>query len=58
MQIEREIENEDVEACYREIRQLSKKTRTLTTARFTRREVTPGGYTWIFPKGGAKLTLA
>ncbi|NIR17306.1 MAG: NAD(P)/FAD-dependent oxidoreductase, partial [Desulfobacterales bacterium] len=56
MGIEGGVANEDVEACYREIRQLreeSEKTRYCHI--YLNQKVTPGGYTWIFHKGGAKV---
>jgi digeranylgeranylglycerophospholipid reductase len=56
MSIEREVANEDVEACYREIRQLKQETENTKYCEiYVNQEVTPGGYTWIFPKGGAKV---
>jgi digeranylgeranylglycerophospholipid reductase len=56
MGIEREIANEDVEACYREIRQLQQESEnTKYCDIYLNQKVTPGGYTWIFPKGGAKV---
>jgi flavin-dependent dehydrogenase len=56
MGIEREIANEDVEACYREIRQLQQETENTKYCEiYLNQKVTPGGYTWIFPKGGAKV---
>jgi geranylgeranyl reductase family protein len=56
MEIENEISNEDVEACYREIRQLKQETLgTEYCEIYLNQKVTPGGYTWIFYKGGAKV---
>jgi digeranylgeranylglycerophospholipid reductase len=56
MGIDREIANEDVEACYREIRQLQQETENTKYCEiYLNQKVTPGGYTWIFPKGGAKV---
>jgi len=56
MHIEREVANEDVEACYREIRQLKQETENSKYCEiYLNQQVTPGGYTWIFPKGGAKV---
>jgi digeranylgeranylglycerophospholipid reductase len=56
--IDREIENEDVEACYREIRQLKQEgENTKYCEIYLDGKVTPGGYTWIFPKGGAKVNV-
>lgn len=56
MGIERGVANEDVEACYREIRQLKEETENSGYCKiYLNQKVTPGGYTWIFPKGGAKV---
>ncbi len=56
MGIETEIANEDVEACYREIRQLKQETEESKYCEiYLNQKVTPGGYTWIFPKGGARV---
>ncbi|MCW4046057.1 MAG: NAD(P)/FAD-dependent oxidoreductase [Candidatus Bathyarchaeota archaeon] len=56
MQIEREIANEDVEACYREIRQLKQESENTRYCEiYLGGKVAPGGYMWIFPKGGAKV---
>jgi flavin-dependent dehydrogenase len=54
--IENEVANEDVEACYREIRQLKQETENASYCEiYLNQKVTPGGYTWIFPKSGAKV---
>jgi len=56
MGIENEVANEDVEACYREIRQLKQETEdTKYCEIYLNQKITPGGYTWIFSKGGAKV---
>ena len=58
MRIENEIANEDVEACYREIRQLKQETKNTDYCEiYLNQKITPGGYTWIFPKGGAKVNV-
>ncbi len=58
MGIEREISNEDVEACYREIRQLKQESReTRYCEIYLNQKVPPGGYTWIFPKRGARVNV-
>jgi geranylgeranyl reductase family protein len=58
MGIEREIKNEDVEACYREIRQLKQETNDTNYCEiYLDQKVTPGGYMWIFPKGGARVNV-
>ena len=54
--IDREVANEDVEACYREIRQLRQESEESEYCEiYLNQKVTPGGYTWIFPKGGARV---
>ena len=58
MGIENKIENEDVEACYREIRQLKQEDENTKYCEiYLNSEVAPGGYTWIFPKRGAKVNV-
>jgi digeranylgeranylglycerophospholipid reductase len=56
--IEREIAKEDVEACYREIRELKQQSENTTYCDiYLNQKVTPGGYTWIFPKSGTKVNV-
>jgi digeranylgeranylglycerophospholipid reductase len=58
MGIDREIENEDVEACYREIRQLKQETENTRYCEiYLNQKVAPAGYVWIFPKGGARVNV-
>lgn len=58
MGIDREIENPDVEACYREIRQLKQETENTRFCEiYLNQTVSPGGYVWIFPKGGARVNV-
>jgi geranylgeranyl reductase family protein len=58
MGIEKGIGNEDVEACYREIRQLKQENKNNEFCEiYLNQKITPGGYTWIFPKGGAKVNV-
>jgi digeranylgeranylglycerophospholipid reductase len=58
MGIEREIANEDVEACYREIRQLKREgENTKYCDIYLNQKVTPGGYTWVFPKSGTNVNV-
>jgi len=58
MGIDREVENEDVEACYREIRQLKQETENTRYCEiYLNQKVAPGGYVWIFPKGGARVNV-
>ncbi len=53
-----EVSNEDVEACYREIRQLDGY---VTSPDFCEiyldQNTTPGGYYWIFPEGETKTNV-
>jgi geranylgeranyl reductase family protein len=54
--IQNEVANEDVEACYREIRQLKQETENTKYCEiYLNQNVTPGGYSWIFPKGAARV---
>ncbi len=58
MGIDRYIANEDVEACYREIRQLKQETANTTFCEiYLNQKASPGGYIWIFPKGGARVNV-
>lgn len=58
MGIDREVKNEDVEACYREIRQLKQETENTTFCEiYLNQKAAPGGYVWIFPKGGARVNV-
>jgi digeranylgeranylglycerophospholipid reductase len=54
--IQNEVANQDVEACYREIRQLKQETENTDYCEiYLNQRATPGGYAWIFPKGGARV---
>jgi geranylgeranyl reductase family protein len=54
--IDGSVDNEDVEACYREIRQLKQETENTKYCEiYLNQKVSPGGYFWIFPKGGARV---
>ncbi len=56
--IDNEIDNEDVEACYREIRQLKQETENTRYCEiYLNQKASPGGYIWIFPKGGARVNV-
>ncbi len=58
MGIENEISNDDVEACYREIRQLKQEPENTGYCEiYLSQEKTPGGYAWLFPKNGAKVNV-
>jgi geranylgeranyl reductase family protein len=56
--IDQEIDNEDVEACYREIRQLKQESENTRYCEiYLNQKASPGGYIWIFPKGGARVNV-
>jgi flavin-dependent dehydrogenase len=58
MGIDRELANEDVEACYREIRQLKQETENTRYCEiYLNQKASRGGYIWIFPKGGARVNV-
>jgi digeranylgeranylglycerophospholipid reductase len=58
MGIDKELDNADVEACYREIRQLKQETKdTRFCEIYLNQKASPGGYVWIFPKGGARVNV-
>jgi digeranylgeranylglycerophospholipid reductase len=58
MGIENEVANEDVEACYREIRQLKQETEESKFCEiYLNQKATPGGYAWVFNKGGARVNV-
>jgi len=58
MGIDRELDNSDVEACYREIRQLKQETENTRYCEiYLNQKASPGGYIWIFPKGGARVNV-
>lgn len=56
--IDTEVSNEDVEACYREIRQLKEH---ITSPEFCEihldQNTAPGGYYWIFPEGETRTNV-
>jgi digeranylgeranylglycerophospholipid reductase len=56
--IENQVANKDVEACYREIRQLKQETQETSYCEiYLNQKASPGGYAWIFPKGGARVNV-
>jgi digeranylgeranylglycerophospholipid reductase len=56
--IDREIDNTDVEACYREIRELKvQNENTRYCEIYLNQKASPGGYIWIFPKAGTKVNV-
>jgi geranylgeranyl reductase family protein len=58
MEIQREISNDDVEACYREIRQLKNYESEKNYCEiYLNQKVAPGGYTWIFHKASGKVNV-
>ena len=58
MGIETLIANEDVEICYREIRQINREIDDPTFCDiYLDHTITPGGYTWIFPRGKSQVNV-
>ena len=56
--VEAEVDEEDVTACYREIRQLSSDVEDEDYCKiYMNPEAAPGGYYWIFPKGKDKVNV-
>jgi geranylgeranyl reductase family protein len=59
--IDLHVDNEDIEACHREIRQLKSggglDVETEFLELYLDMNVTPGGYTWIFPEGENKVNV-
>jgi len=53
-----EVGREDVEACFREIRQLKKEMNDTEFCEiYLDLKIAPGGYAWIFPKAGTKVNV-
>jgi len=58
MGIDINVENEDIEACYREIRQLKEQIDNPNFCNiYLNQQKTPGGYAWIFPKAGNTVNI-
>lgn len=56
--IDKEIPNEEVEACYREIRELKKEPDDSKYCEiYLNQQIAPGGYCWVFPKAGKKVNV-
>jgi geranylgeranyl reductase family protein len=56
--VDRELDNSDVEACYREIRQLKADNENKRYCEiYLNQTASPGGYIWIFPKGNARVNV-
>ena len=56
--IDSEVRNEDVEACYREIRQLKGHVASPDFCEiYLDQNIAPGGYYWIFPEGETKTNV-
>jgi len=56
--IDTRVANEDVEACYREIRRLKQPLDDPSLCQiYITQKTTPGGYYWIFPEGGSKVNV-
>lgn len=52
------VEKDEVEACYREIRELKREIDDLDFCHiYLNQEVAPGGYVWIFPKKGTQVNV-
>lgn len=58
MKIENYVDNGDVEACYREIRQLKQPLDNPNLCQiYLAQSITPGGYYWVFPEGEDKVNV-
>lgn len=58
MMVPRKIDRKDIEACYREIRQLKNEAEVPEMCEiYLNNQVAPGGYVWIFPKAGSKVNV-
>ena len=58
MCIEKEFAGEDVEICYREVIQMREEPENRDYCDiYLNQTLTPGGYTWIFPKLGTQMNL-
>lgn len=56
--VETDIQNKDIEVCYREIRELSTNLEDPEYLRiYLSQEICPGGYYWIFPKGSNTINV-
>lgn len=56
--IEREVNNEDVVICYREIREVKEQVADPSFCEiYLNLQRVPGGYYWIFPKGPTKVNV-
>lgn len=56
--IEKHVDNKDVEACYREIRELKEQVEQPEFSEiYLNQKVAPEGYCWVFPKSGKKVNV-
>jgi flavin-dependent dehydrogenase len=56
--VDLDVKNDDVEACYREIRVLAKTESDLEFCDiYLDQTVSPGGYFWIFPEGEKRVNV-
>lgn len=56
--VDTEVRNEDVEVCYREIRQLNERATSPDLCEiYLDQNTAPGGYYWIFPEGETKTNV-
>jgi len=58
IRVETKVSSEDVEACYREIRQLREQTTSPDFCEiYLDQKIAPGGYYWIFPEGETRTNV-
>ncbi len=58
MGVDTEVDKRDVEICYREIRELKEQVADADFCEiYLSQAVAPGGYAWVFPKGGNKVNV-
>ncbi len=55
--VDTNVDNKDVEACYREIRKLERQVTTDSCEIYLDQKTAPGGYCWIFPEGETKTNV-
>jgi len=58
MGVDTEVDNRDVEICYREIRELKEQIADTDFCEiYLNQTVSPGGYAWLFPKSGNNVNV-
>ncbi len=56
--IERNVQNEDVIICFREIRDLTQEIDDLNYCKiYLTQSIAPGGYVWVFPEGAKRVNV-